>query len=74
VGTDILYGLATMALAGSLHLRMGHFNSGLFLHVVIGSLPGVMLGSRLTRVIPERFVGWLFTVLYFSLGTRLLVA
>lgn len=73
VGTDILYGLATMALAGSLHVRMGHFDSGLFLRVVVGSLPGVILGSRLTRIIPERYFSWLFTVLYFSLGTRLLV-
>lgn len=73
VGTDILYGLATMALAGSLHVGMGHFNSGLFLRVVAGSLPGVVLGSRLTRIIPERYFSWLFTILYFSLGTRLLV-
>jgi len=73
VGTDILYGLGTMALAGSMHLRMGHFDSGLFLHVVVGSLPGVVLGSRLTRIIPERYFSWLFTVLYFSLGTRLLM-
>lgn len=73
VGTDILYGLATMALAGSMHVGMGHFNSGLFLRVVVGSLPGVVLGSRLTRIIPERYFSWLFTVLYFSLGTRLLV-
>ena len=73
VGTDILYGLATMALAGFLHVRMGHFDSGLFLRVVAGSLPGVVLGSRLTRIIPERYFSWLFTILYFSLGTRLLV-
>jgi hypothetical protein len=73
VGTDILYGLATMALAGFLHLRMGHFDSSLFLRVVAGSLPGVVLGSRLTRIIPERYFSWLFTILYFSLGTRLLV-
>jgi uncharacterized protein len=73
VGTDILYGLATMSLAGSLHVRMGHFDSGLFLHVVLGSLPGVVLGSRLTRIIPERYFSWLFTILYFSLGARLLV-
>jgi uncharacterized protein len=73
VGTDILYGLATMALAGSLHMRMGHFNSGLFFHIVIGSLPGVVIGSRLTRIVPERYFSWLFTVLYFSLGARLLV-
>jgi uncharacterized membrane protein YfcA len=73
VGTDILYGLATMALAGSMHVRMGHFDSGLLLHLVVGSLPGVVLGSRLTKIIPERYFSWLFTVLYFSLGARLLV-
>jgi len=72
VGTDILYGLATMALAGVLHIGMGHFDSSLFLRLVVGSLPGVVLGSRLTRVIPERYFSWLFTVLYFSLGARLL--
>ena len=73
VGTDILYGLATMALAGFMHVRMGHFDSSLFLRVVVGSLPGVVLGSRLTRIIPERYFSWLFTVLYFSLGARLIV-
>ncbi len=73
VGTDITFGLATMALAGGLHLSMGHFDSGLFLRVVAGALPGVVLGSRLTRRIPERYFSWLFSVLYFSLGARLLV-
>jgi uncharacterized membrane protein YfcA len=74
VGTDIVYGLATMALAGSMHARLGHFDSGLFFHLMLGSLPGVVLGSRLTKIIPERYFSWLFTVLYFSLGARLLLA
>ncbi len=73
VGTDILYGLATMALAGTMHVWLGHFDSHLFLRVAAGSLPGVVLGSRLTRIIPERYFSWLFSVLYFSLGARLLV-
>jgi uncharacterized membrane protein YfcA len=73
VGTDITFGLVTMALAGALHLRMGHFDGGLFLHLVAGMLPGVVLGSRLTRLIPERYFSWLFSILYFSLGARLLV-
>jgi uncharacterized protein len=72
VGTDILFGLVTMAVAGSLHLWMGHFSPPLFLKLVVGALPGVVIGSRLTRLIPERYFSWLFTVLYFSLGARLL--
>jgi len=73
VGTDILFGLVTMALAGSLHLALGHFSAGLFLRLAAGAIPGVIIGSRLTRIIPDRYFSWLFSILYFSLGARLLV-
>jgi uncharacterized protein len=73
VGTDILFGLATMTLAGSLHVWMGHFSGGLFLRLAAGAIPGVVVGSRLTRRIPERYFSWLFSILYFTLGARLLI-
>jgi uncharacterized protein len=73
VGTDILFGLVTTALAGSLHWEMGNFNPSLFLLLVAGEVPGVIIGSRLSRRIPERYITWLFSILYFSLGARLLV-
>ncbi len=73
IGTDILFGLVTTALAGSLHWEMGNFNAGLFLLLVAGEVPGVIIGSRLSRRIPERYITWLFSILYFSLGARLLV-
>ena len=73
VGTDILFGLVTMALAGSLHFAMGHFSFPLFLQLIVGALPGVVIGSRLTRLIPERYFSWLSSILYFSLGARLLI-
>jgi uncharacterized membrane protein YfcA len=74
VGTDITFGLVTMALAGTFHVWMGHFNGALFLQLAAGALPGVVLGSRLTRLVPERYFNWLYSVLYFSLGARLLLA
>ena len=73
VGTDLLFGLVTTALAGSLHWEMGNFNANLFLLLVAGEVPGVIIGSRLSRRIPERYITWLFSILYFSLGARLLV-
>jgi uncharacterized protein len=73
VGTDILFGLVTTALAGSLHWEMGNFNPHLFMLLVAGEVPGVIIGSRLSRRIPERVFTWLFSILYFSLGARLLV-
>lgn len=72
VGTDIFFGVVTGLFAGSLHLWMGHFDPGLFLRLLAGALPGVILGSRLTARIPERVFSWLFSLLYFALGARLL--
>ncbi|MGH9406396.1 MAG: sulfite exporter TauE/SafE family protein [Terriglobia bacterium] len=74
VGTDIMLGLATTILAGSLHLWMGHFNGALFSGLVVGSVPGVLVGSWLSHRIPDRYSGWLLSVLYFSLGARLLLS
>lgn len=74
VGTDILLGLATTALAASLHVWMGHFNESLFLGLLLGSLPGVVVGSWFSHRIPERYFSWLLSVLYFSLGARLLLS
>jgi len=74
VGTDIMLGLATTVLAGSLHFWMGHFNQHLFLGLVAGSLPGVLVGSWFSHRIPERYFGWLLSILYFSLGARLLLS
>lgn len=72
VGTDLLYGLVTTALAGSLHWGMGNFDTSLFLLLLAGEVPGVIIGSRLTRRIPERVFTWMFCILYFLLGARLL--
>lgn len=74
VGTDIMLGLATTVLAGALHLWMGHFNSHLFAGLVAGSVPGVLVGSWFSHRIPERYFGWLLSILYFSLGARLLLS
>jgi uncharacterized protein len=74
VGTDIMLGLATTVLASSLHLWMGHFNLGLFGDLALGSVPGVVAGSWLSHRIPERYVSWALSLLYLSLGARLLLS
>ena len=73
VGTDILFGLVTLVVAGSMHLWMNNFDGLLFLKVTVGAVPGVIVGSRMTRWLPEVSFRWVFSVIYFSLGTRLLM-
>lgn len=74
VGTDIMLGFATTVLAGSLHLWMGHFSRQLFAELVMGSVPGVILGSWFSQRVPERYLSWFLSLLYVSLGTRLLLS
>jgi hypothetical protein len=74
VGTDIFFGVGTGALASAIHLGMGNLDTGLFLRLLAGTLPGVIVGSRLTVRIPERYLTWLFSALYIALGARLLMA
>lgn len=74
VGTDIMLGLATAVLAGSLHVWMGHFNERLFFGLLTGSLPGVLVGSWFSHRLPERYFSWLLSLIYFSLGARLLLS
>lgn len=74
VGTDIMLGLATTVLAGSLHLWMGHFSLHLFVYLTLGSIPGVVAGSWFSHRVPERQMSWVLSFLYFSLGARLLLS
>lgn len=73
VGTDILFGLGATAVAGSLHLWMGHFDGSLFVKLAVGIVPGVIVGSRITRLLPEISFQWIFSFVYFSLAAMLLV-
>lgn len=72
VGTDIFYGLITVTCAAALHLWMGHVDAQLWLRLLLGSLPGVVLGSRLAGRISEEGYGWIFSALYLSIATRLM--
>jgi uncharacterized membrane protein YfcA len=74
VGTDIMLGFATTILAGSLHLWRGHFSQHLFGGLLLGTIPGVIVGSWLSHRIPERYLSWLLSALYFSLGARLVLS
>jgi hypothetical protein len=73
VGTDIFHAAALLWVAGLSHLFHGNVDLGAMAWLLVGSIPGVLLGSQITVRLPERElrVG-LATVLLLS-GVKLLV-
>jgi len=59
VGTDIAHAVPLALLAGLGHLSMGNVKVDLLLVLLIGSVPGIILGSRLIGFVPD----WLLRVL-----------
>jgi uncharacterized membrane protein YfcA len=56
VGTDIAHAVPLTFVAGLGHATLGHVEWGLLATLLVGSLPGIWLGARLTRALPERWV------------------
>jgi uncharacterized membrane protein YfcA len=54
VGTDIFHAAVLLAVAGAGHLLAGHVDLGATGWLLIGSVPGVLLGSRFTVRLPDR--------------------
>ena len=74
VGTDIFHAAALLWVAGASHLVAGNVDLGATAWLLVGSIPGVLIGSQMTVKLPERLlrVG-LATVLTLS-GVKLLDA
>jgi uncharacterized membrane protein YfcA len=53
VGTVVVHTMILTFAAGAAHLAMGQVDPGLTLSLLAGSIPGVILGSRVTLRVPE---------------------
>ena len=53
IGTDIVHAIPLTLVAGLAHLSLGHVNVPLLGTLLIGSVPGIALGSRLTGTMPD---------------------
>ena len=54
VGTDIAHATWLVGMAALAHLYLGHVDLALVGQLLIGSVPGVLLGSRLMLRVPRR--------------------
>lgn len=53
VGTDIAHAVPLTLVAGAGHLGLGHVDFGVLLALLCGSIPGILLGTRLAGVAPD---------------------
>jgi uncharacterized membrane protein YfcA len=56
VGTDIFHAAVLLYVAGAAHWAAGNVDFGILAWLLLGSIPGVLVGSRLTLSIPENLL------------------
>ena len=71
VGTVTFYGLVVTVLGAGAHVALNHVDFVLLAGLLAGSVPGVLLGARFTRLIPERYYQKGIAGLNLALGLRL---
>jgi uncharacterized protein len=54
VGTDIFHAAVLLYVAGAAHWAAGNVDFGILFWLLLGSIPGVLVGGRLTLSIPEQ--------------------
>ncbi len=72
VGSDIVHALLLVGVSALGHLGIGSIDFRLLGGLLIGSIPGVCLGSRLSAVFPEKALRPALAITLFLLGYKLL--
>lgn len=72
VGTDIVHAVPVALLGGIGHALIGNIDLHLLAALLLGSIPGVILGAQLTDRLPERVVTPALALVLLIVGVRLL--
>jgi uncharacterized protein len=72
VGTDVFHAAALLWVAGVSHLVHGNVDLHAMAWLLVGSIPGVLLGSNLSIRVPERGLRVAFGVVLLLSGIKLL--
>ena len=74
VATDLVHAVPLTLVAGTGHLLIGHVDGGLLVELLVGSIPGVLLGAHFSDRVPERFVRSPIALVLVAVGIRLVAA
>lgn len=71
VGTDIAHAVLLTGVTTVLQYRMGMVDPALVASILIGSIPGVLLGARLTQRVPVLLLKRILCAALFAFGARM---
>ena len=72
IGTDIVHATILLGAAGVTHWLQGNVEPALVLALLVGSLPGVWLGGRLSQVVPRGPLRAMLAVILAATGLKLI--
>jgi uncharacterized protein len=72
VGTDIVHAVILTGVTGLLHFRLGNVDPQLVLSLLIGSIPGGLVGSHLSTRVPVLWLRRILCTLLLITGARML--
>lgn len=72
VGTDIAHAFALVSVAGLLHAGLGNVDFLLAANLLIGSIPGVIVGSSLSAKVPAKPLRFIMAVIILISGIKLI--
>jgi len=73
VGTDIVHAVPLTAVAGMGHLALGTVDIVLLGSLLLGSLPGIYIGSHLSARVPEAILRPVLATMLLIIGTRMVL-
>ena len=73
-GTDIAYAVPLTALAGVGHWWLGNVDFSLLFGLLVGSLPAIWLGAKLSSTLPEKFTRSALAITLLLVGIKLVSA
>lgn len=70
VGTDIAHAVPLTASAGLVHMALGNVDFGLLFALLVGSIPAIQLGSKVSHHLPDNILKTLLASILLFLGAK----
>jgi uncharacterized membrane protein YfcA len=71
VGTDVVHAFFLTLTAGALHASLGHVDLAFVTWLLMGSIPGILVGGRLTLKVPDRVLRVGIIIVLFVTGIKM---